>query len=531
VTIPVAKINSTRADDSPVVATTSGRVRGLRAEHADVYFDIPYAAAPIGALRFAPPASHPPWEGTRDGSRPGPNAPQPPRSRLGRLDLSPFFGDGWAPGDDYLTANVWAPFDRSTPSPVVVFVHGGAFIAGSTRAPSYDGEAFARDGVVFVTVNYRLGITGFMHLKDAPDNRGRLDVLAALRWVHRNAARFGGDPGNVTLAGQSAGAILVASLVGASDARGLFRRAIVQSGSGSAAFTPEQAARVAAAVGRELGVEPTGAALSRLTDAQTVDVLPELAGLDLRTETDHDPLGGITPFSLVLDRQPVERLAVHGASGVDLMIGSNQDEAALYLAPFVDLNASSLDDVQSVAARFHREPDTVVQAYRTAKPSATAGELRTALLGDAMFGVGTRRYARAHSSHEAATFVYEFNWRSDALGGHLGACHLMELPFVFDRIGLPALHGPDGLLGESPSPPELATRVHAAWVRFAACGDPGWTPYRLDNPVVQDIRGGQWKTLLDPHVSEFRSWGTPLGRLPSVAIGGLSRPGEAWDNR
>ena len=526
-TVPAAKLNPTRADDSPVVTTTSGRVRGLRAEHADVFLDIPYAAPPLRPLRFAPPAPHPAWEGTRDGSTPGPNAPQPARNRLGRLDLSPFFGDGWVPGDDYLTVNVWAPADRSTPSPVAVFVHGGAFIAGSTRAPLYNGEAFARDGVVFVAVNYRLGIAGFMHLEDAPDNRGRLDVLAALRWVQRNVARFGGDPGNVTLAGQSAGAILVSSVVGAPDARGLFGRAIVQSGSGSAAFTPGQAARVSAAVGRELGIDPTAATLSRLTDAQTVDLLPELAGLDLRTETDHDPLGGITPFNLVLDRQPVERLAVHGAPGVDLMIGSNQDEAALYLAPFVDLNASSFDDVQSVAALFHPEPDKIVQAYRTAKPSATAGELRTALLGDAMFGVGTRRYARAHADHEAATFVYEFTWRSDALGGHLGACHLMELPFVFDRVDLPALHGPEGILGTTPAPRDLATRVHAAWVRFAACGDPGWSPYRPATPVVQDIRAAQWKTLLDPHAAEFRSWNTAPGRLPGVAVDGLSRPREA----
>ncbi len=138
---------------------------------------------------------------------------------------------------------MWAPSAADAPVPVIVFVHGGAFLAGSTHGPIYDGEAFARDGIVLVTVNYRLGVQGFLRLADAPDNRGRLDVLAALGWVQANVARFGGDPHDVTLAGQSAGAILVTSIVGESDAGGLFRRAIVQSGSGSAAFTPEQAGR------------------------------------------------------------------------------------------------------------------------------------------------------------------------------------------------------------------------------------------------------------------------------------------------
>jgi para-nitrobenzyl esterase len=479
-----------------------------------VFFDVPYAAPPTGGSRFAAPRPHPGWTGVRDATHPGPNAPQPPRGRFGRLDLSPFFGGGWARGEDYLTVNVWAPVVPSTRAPVLVFVHGGAFIAGSTRGPVYDGTAFARDGVVLVTVNYRLGIPGFLRLPDAPDNRGRLDVIAALRWISENAVRFGGDPGNVTLAGQSAGAVIVTSIAGAPDAHGLFRRMIIQSGSGTSAFTSEQAEIVTAAVGRELGITPTAGALGQRPDEELVDVLPRLSGLDLATADAHDPLG-ITPFSLVLDRQPADAVADlvagagadRGTRAAELLIGSNLDEGSLYLAPFQDLGRSTEGDLRAIAARFHRAPDQLVDAYRFAQPSATTAQLRVALLGDAMFGAGTRRFADAYAQDGAVrTFVYEFTWRSAALDGTLGACHLMELPFVFDQAGLPALHGPGALLGTQPPPGDLATRVHATWVRFATHGDPGWRAYSHATPTVQQI-GETWTQVVGPRAEEFRAWG------------------------
>jgi len=493
--------------DKPIVTITSGRIQGTRTAQARVFLGVPYAAPPVGQARFAAPRPHPGWTDVRDAARPGPNAPQPPRGRFGRLDLSPFFGNGWERGDDYLTVNVWAPLDPSTPAPVVLFVHAGGFIAGSTRGPVYDGEAFARDGVVFVTVNYRLGIPGFLRLPDAPDNRGRLDVIAALRWIQQNATRFGGDPANVTLAGQSAGAIIVTSMIGARDAQGLFRRAIVQSGSGTAAFTPEQAGIVSAALARELGVEPSAAALGQRSDDELVAVLPRLVGLDLATAGAHDPLGGITPLGLVLDQQPADAVADRGASDVELLIGSNLDESSLYLTPLQDLDDSTEADLLATAARFHPAPDRLVEAYRSARPSASTRQLRVALLGDGMFRAGTRRFADAHAHAGAArTFVYEFTWRSTALDGQLGSCHLLELPFVFDKVGLPALHGPDALLGTTPPPDDLAARVHAAWLGFATRGDPGWPAYSGAAPIVQQI-GETWNLVVDPHAEEFRAWG------------------------
>jgi para-nitrobenzyl esterase len=467
-----------------VIDTTSGPIRGRNAAYGTVFLGVPYAAPPVGALRFAAPRPHRPWTGIREATRHGPTAPQPVRGGFAGLDLSPYFAPGWREGDDHLVLDVHAPDNGGAPAPVVVFVHGGGFVAGSASADLYQGTAFARDGVVLVTVEHRLGVHGFLHLPDAPDNRGMLDVLAALRWVRDNIARFGGDPDAVTLAGQSAGATIVAGVLAHPESEGLVRRAIMQSGSGTGAFTTEQASIVTEAVGRELGVDATAAALAEVSDQRLVDLVPKLAGLDLRTPTHHDPLGGITPFSLVLDQQPAT--AVRG--DVDLLIGSNLDEGSLYLRPD--------EDVLAIAARFHPRPDDLVRAYRAQRPNASSWELRSAVLGDGLFGAGTRRMADAHAATGAPTFVYEFTWRSDALDGRFGAGHVVELPFVFDRLDLASLHGPNALLGTTPPPADLAARTHRAWVDFATTGDPGWPRSEPDRRVVQRI-GSTWDLVDD----------------------------------
>jgi para-nitrobenzyl esterase len=193
---------------------------------------------------------------------------------------------------------------------------------------------------------------------------------------------------------------------------------------------------------------------------------------------------------------------------VDLLIGSTLDEAGLYLAPVRDLRDSTEADLVSTAARFHPAPDRLLAAYRAARPTASTGELHVALLGDALFGAGTRRFADAHArAGGARTFVYEFTWRPDALEGQLGACHLMELPFVFDTVDVPALHGPEALLGTAPPPADLAGRTHAAWVGFATRGDPGWPAYSPSAPAVQEI-GRVWRSVPGLHDEEHRAWGS-----------------------
>ncbi|WP_328815008.1 carboxylesterase/lipase family protein [Nonomuraea cypriaca] len=449
----------------PIVTTTEGAVRGSADGDVRRFLAIPYAAPPRGAGRFALPEPHEPWAGVRGARLPGPTPPQPRRDAFGVLDMSPYFGPGWVRGDDYLTVNVWAPRDAEG-CPVMVFVHGGGFVAGSTRSPLFDGAAFARDGVVLVTLNYRLGVAGFLDLPGAPRNRGLRDVIAALGWVRRNVEAFGGDPCNVTLFGQSAGATIVGGILATPEAEGLFRRAIVQSGSGLGAFSPEQAARVTRAVAAALGTEPTAAGFAPVPDERFVAVMAGLGGLDLRTEDRLDPLAGLSAFSIVLDRQPAESpLADAG-----LLIGTNLEEGNLYLAPQGDLTTSTAEDVRRTAAQAHRAPGELIAAYEARSPGAGPAGTRSAILGDALFGAGTRRLAEAHGD----AYAYEFAWRSTAVEGRLGAAHAVELPFVFDHLDLPGLRGPAGLLGPDEPPASLAKEMHAAWISFARTGDPGW---------------------------------------------------------
>ncbi|WP_172385877.1 carboxylesterase/lipase family protein [Streptomyces sp. MNP-20] len=488
----------------PVVTTAQGPVRGLRRGDTTAFLAIPYAAPPRGAARFAPPRPHAPWHGVRDATAPGPTAPQSARG-LGGLDMSPYFGTGWSRGDDYLTVNVWAPAEGGD-LPVMVFVHGGGFVAGSTRSALYDGSAFARDGVVLVTLNYRLGIAGFLDLPGAPANRGLLDVVAALRWVGENITAFGGDRQRVTLFGQSAGATLVGGVLAAPEAAGLFGRAIVQSGSGLGAFTPEQAARVTRAAAGALGIEPRADAFAGVPDDRLVEAAARLTGIDLRTGSHRDPLLGLSPFSLVLDTQPADTVATGLSSGIDLLIGTTAEEGNLYLVPVDQYATSTPKDVEDVAARSHPHPERLVETYRASRPGASFGELRSALMGDALFGAGSRALAAATAAHPRSTaYAYEFAWRSRALGGALGAAHAVELPFVFDLAHLPQLHGPTALLGPDRAPAALASRVHATWIRFAEFGDPGWDPYDDERRATMRI-DTEWTLLDDPRGQEGRAW-------------------------
>ncbi|MEV5809694.1 carboxylesterase/lipase family protein [Streptomyces parvulus] len=489
----------------PVVSTAQGAVRGRREDGTASFLNIPYAAAPRGADRFAEPRPHERWEGVRDATVAGPNAPQSER-KLGSIEMSPYFGTGWSRGEDYLTVNVWTPTAAGGDLPVMVFVHGGGFVAGSTRSSLYDGSAFARDGVVLVTLNYRLGIAGFLDIPGAPANRGLLDVVAALRWVRENITAFGGDPENVTLFGQSAGATIVGGVLATPEAAGLFRRAIVQSGSGLGAFTSEQAARVTRAAAKALGVEPQVEAFASVSDERLVEAASRLAGIDLQTETHRDPLIGLSPFSLVLGTQPAESVADGLGADVDLLVGTNADEGNLYLVPVGKYAGSTEADVDEAAARSHPNPGQLVETYRASRPEASYAELRSAIMADALFGAGSRALAGAHAAHaKAATYAYEFAWRSHALNGQLGATHAVELPFVFDIADRPELNGANALLGPDQPPADLAARVHEAWIRFARTGDPGWNRYAVDRRSTMRI-DAEWNQVEDPRSRERQAW-------------------------
>lgn len=479
-----------------IVGTSKGSVRGRQCGSGQAFSAIPYAAPPTA--RFAAPEPPPAWEGVRDATRPGPTAPMP-EHQLGRLDMRPFLGPGWVRGDDHLTVNVWTPDTATRGLPVMVFVHGGAFVAGSARGSLYDGEPFARDGVVLVTLNYRLGVPGWLSVPGWPDNRGLLDVLLALQWVQDEISAFGGDPGNVTLFGQSAGAMITTAALADPAARGLFHRAISQSGSGTGAFAPEQAELLSAALARELGVRRED--IPEIPDERLLATPSALAPVDPRVHGRADPFLGIARLGPVLEQRPADAVAAGTGRDVDLIVGTTAEEANLYLADQV----STMDDVQVLAAQAHPDPDGLIAAYREQRPDASAGELRSAIWADGVFGAGSRRLADAHSEHPAATYRYEFAWPSPALEGQLGAAHGVELPFVFDRAHDPELHGPERLLGEPEAPAELARAMHSAWISFATNGDPGWPRHAL--PERATARFAEESTVVhDPRPIERAAW-------------------------
>lgn len=454
-----------------IVRTPAGDVRGEPLATGVRFRGIPYAAAPEGELRFASPGPAPSWDGVRDTREAGPTAPQRHREIPG-LDLSAVVGSGWKRGPEFLTVDVWTPDPGASGLPVLVFVHGGAFIGGTGSAPVYDGTAFTRGGAVLVTVQYRLGIDGFLPLDDGATNLGLRDQLAALRWVQDAIAAFGGDPGNVTLFGESAGAISVACLLGSPLSAGLFRRAIVQSGHANMVRGRAEFERLTKTVAGGLGVEPTAEAFrklstERLLDAQ--DALLQPGGRpDLRGEDGLDRSFGLSPFlpvvgDDVLPEHPGEAIRNGAGAGVDLIAGSCREEMLLYFGPsgLVDV----LTDEQAVGMLSASHPDAagVLKGYGLGD-GRKAGEVFVEAMTDLVFRDGVKELVE---NHRGRSFRYEFDWRAPKLG----ACHGMELPFVFDSLEASA-----SFVGDN-APAELAREVNAAWTRFAATGDPGWAEH------------------------------------------------------
>ncbi|MEU0704588.1 carboxylesterase family protein [Streptomyces bacillaris] len=477
--------------------TAQGTVRGAVERGVAVFRGIPYAAAPVGARRFRGPEPPEPWEGVREALAFGPTAPKrpyaPPLDRL--------LPDPEVPGDEWLNLNVWTPSTDAAGLPVLVWIHGGSLLHGSSAVPVYDGWAFARDGVVLVSVNYRLGIEGFGLFPDAPANRGLLDQLAALEWVRENIAAFGGDPDRVTVAGESAGAVSVAALLATDRAAGLFRRAVLQSGA-PAALAPETARGTTALIAKRLGVPATAAALAA--------VEPEaLLAAQTGVTSGGNPLTGRNSFQLVvdgelLDRDPAEALRTGAASGVDLLMGTNTEEYRLWFVPSGLTERIGRLKLRLALLKFG-VPNATARTYRANRPDATPGELLGALATDLLLRAPLNRLADARVGAEGATYVYEFGWPTPVQ--RLGACHALELGFVFDTLAHPdtrALTGPD-------APQELADAMHRAWVDFATTGDPGWPSWDARRPVrffgTESADGTDGPAVvLAPRDDELRSW-------------------------
>lgn len=460
-----------------MVQTSQGALRGATKENGMLFGAIPYAAPPVGGLRYRAPVPGPRWEGVRDASEQGRPLPRPARQLPGLLS-EPLLG-GREVRDPELTLNVWTPDPGASGLPVLVWLHGGAFIAGSPDL--YDGSAWMRDGVVLVTVGYRLGVEGFVHFQGGDANVALRDQLAALEWVQREIGAFGGDPGRVCLGGQSAGAMSLGWLLGSERSRGLFQRAISMSGGVELTYSPEQAARVAAALAERVGVEPTATAMSEVPIASVIAAQEAIAPgeIELETDEDRDPTGGMVWVAPVRDGDVVAEdplAAIGRGAHVDLLIGDTSEEGLLYLAGapgFDDFPAEALD---AFAARLSPDPAGLLALLRAAEPGASAGRLAAQAISERAFHAPTRALRERHASLEdRATYGYRFAWPSPALGGRLGAAHAIDVPFVFDAVQAPQYAGADDrVLGASGGPQVLADRIHGAWVRFLESGEPGW---------------------------------------------------------
>jgi para-nitrobenzyl esterase len=484
-------------DGGAAVQVEGGRLRGRLERGVAAFRGIPYAAAPFGARRLRPPEPPRRWEGERSAADYGPTCPKGEYAHNAALFPEVVIG-----GDECLNLNVWTPDLGGSGLPVMVWIHGGMFMNGSGSVAGYRGTSFARDGVVCVTINYRLGAEGFLYLGDDIANLGLLDQIAALEWVQTNVAAFGGDPGKVTVAGQSAGAMSVTTLMAMPRARSLFRQAVTQSGAAAATLTVDAAARVASMVAKSLGVVPTREALSEVPADQLVRAASAIA-----EETAPDPATwGSLAFAPVVDgdtlpEHPLDALRGAAGSGVRLLAGSNRDDTRIGLVPtgMIDL----IDEPTLTAAiGAFGAPDGTVERYRAARPGASNGDLLAAVATDCFLRVPAIRVAEARlKAGETDTWLYRFDHESPSFAGRLGAAHAVEIPYVFDLLDDESSHP---LIGDTPSQ-AVADTTHGAWVRFVADGDPGWPRYNLATRSTALIDEGI-TVVDDPDGTEREVW-------------------------
>jgi para-nitrobenzyl esterase len=479
-----------------VTTTIAGRLEGETIRGIELFRGVPYARPPVGGLRFRPPGPVEPWGGIRSARRTGPAAPQasPILPVLGRL----IGGGGAGQSEDCLYLNVWTPAVDRRRRPVLVWIHGGAFVMGSGSTRLYSGRRLATRGdVVVVTINYRLGALGFLNLRGlvpggdgAPSNAGLRDQIAALEWVRDNIDAFGGDPENVTIFGESAGAMSVATLLGTPRAQGLFHRAVMQSGAAHNVLSREQAARVAELFLGELGLDALdGDALERVPLRTLQRVQRDVAlrgGMRL----------GLLPWAPSVDDdllpgQPLDAIQRGTSRSVPVLIGTNRDEWKLFM--FADRTGRNLDE-DGLRKRLERAlpgcgsdgtPDAEVALHvyrrsRTGRGRASPTDLWVAIQSDRIFRYPAMRLAELHAAHTPDSWAYLFTWQPPLAPERLGAAHGLDIPFVFGTIREPLLRP---FFGLTRGAYELSRRMQHAWLQFARCGDPrhekltDWQPY------------------------------------------------------
>ena len=500
--------SQTASSDNLIVQTEAGKVKGKLNENISVFKNIPYAAAPVGNLRFAAPVKHAPWQDVRDAIKSGPTPPNP---QTQSFDMeNPTTSMGWVKGDDYLTANVWTPDLTGKRLPVMVYIYGGAFVLGASDIPIFEGTNFAKKGIVMVSFNYRLGIEGFLKIDGVPTNIGIRDQIAALKWVKDNITAFGGDPDNVTIFGESAGAISVAVLVTSPAAKGLFKKAIMQSGSGQAVFSGEQANRIAKQFAKTLKIKNTREAYMKFTAEELLTAQTKVTPKMVKLETADfpDPSGGVALFFPIIDGEIITDLPLknvrNGKVFTDnLLIGYNTDEMNTFLIPTGLLKKIKRNWILKLAVKkVHPAPSALITVFKKAYPNKNFGELFSAILTSYQAQIPSIRFAGAFGAF-AKTYMYEFAWPSSVANGTYGSFHGLEIPFVFNNLRM--VTGPNKMLGPDGAPPELGNKMQNAWVQFATTGNPGWDAYTKEERKTMLINK-TWELQKNPHATIVSAW-------------------------
>jgi para-nitrobenzyl esterase len=471
-----------------VVATTRGRVRGVAREHDVAYLGIPYAQPPFGRLRFAPPEPVDPWTGVIDASKFAPTAPQPERRFT--LIPEPIIGGGESPA--CLSLNVFTPTEGGGGLPVFVWVHGGGFTAGTPSGPWYDGAAFTRDGVVVVSLGYRLGVEGFVTLEGAPPNRGVLDLLAGLEWVQDNIAAFGGDPAQVTIGGQSAGGGLVTILAAHRRGSDLCRGVIAMSGTGMRLGGTDRAGRCAAKIAETAGLPPTAEAFSALAPSKLVEI-QEAAKLD-RTNS-------ITPTidGSIISAPLAAAIETGATKGMPIVAGATTEEG---VGPARNANAKVTADALNALLDRLGLDEAGRRAFMGMYPTAKTSELRARALTDSEFRIGPVRLAEARAAAGAApTYLYETAWQSPGLD-NIGAVHCIDVPFAFDCLD----HDWAKNVCGGKAPQEMADAMHGGFVEFIKTGDPGWPAYEPDRDRATMVFDTSSRVVNDQHAQLRAIW-------------------------
>ena len=528
----------------PIVATPSGRLEGTEGRGVQVFRGVPYARAPVNGLRFRAPVPVEPWSEVRPAQQFGRAAPQV--GRANRL-VRTFIGVAdVAQSQDCLYLNVWTPSADGARRPVMVWFHGGAFILGSGSTVLYDGTQLARQGdVVVVTCNYRLGALGYLDWRSLASggalpeaNLGLRDQIAVLEWVRDHVECFGGDPDQVTVFGESAGAMSVGTLLGTPRARGLFHRAILQSGAAHNVATAEQAAEAARKFFEVLGIEtPTH---ERLEELPVADIMQA----QLQTITELGFLEGILPFQPsvdgdVLPEAPLDAIRKGSARDVPLLVGTNRDEWKLFMVS--DPRAGSLGEEQ-LRRRFERVLsrlgdrglELAKRAFQTyyrvwGSRGGEISERWAAFQSDRIFHYPASRLADVQCANGGPTWAYLFEWTPPLIGSRLGACHGLDLPFVFGTLGHPLLRP---FASFTRGAHRLSHRMQRAWVEFARGGSPAhdglpdWPAYTLERRSTMAL--GREDTLRDdPHERARGFWGEIIAHAKLPWAAGELPEGEA----